>query len=76
MIASIIAIIAGLVSLAVYFFNPARSARLEKERVWNEFKDLEAQYRRALAIGDPGAAAQLHKRMRDLRARYAYLSTG
>lgn len=74
MIASIVGIVAGLISLAVFFFNPARQKRIERERVWNEFKDLERQYRQALATGDPVAAAQLDKRMRELRAKYLYLN--
>lgn len=74
MISGIVGIIAGLISLAVYFFNPARRKRVERERTWNEFKDLEREYRKALASGDPVAAAQLDKRMRELREKYLYLN--
>ncbi len=49
-------------------------AKYQKQKVWNEFKDLEEKYRQALSVGDPVRAAEYDRRMRELRQKYNYLN--
>jgi len=67
-------LITNLVKLAVYFFDPNRKAREERKKIWKDFKDLETQYRQALADGKPQLAAQLGKKLQDMREEYKFIS--
>jgi hypothetical protein len=49
------------------------ASRRRKENIWKEFKFLEDEYRKALAIGDPSTASYVGKQMMELRAKYKFL---
>jgi len=60
--------------LLCYIFDPNKKARAERKKIWREFKDIEEQYRVALAEGKPQLAAQLGKKMKDMRDEYDFIS--
>ena len=74
MVTSIIGLITLVLTIAWGIFQFRTSAKRQKEAVWNEFRNLEKQYRAALAAGDPVLTANIDKRMRELRAKYLYLN--
>lgn len=73
-IAGIMGVFGSILKLLIYFFNPKERNRRRKEKAWKEFKDIEAEYRKALATGNPRLAAQLDKKMREMRAKYKFLN--
>lgn len=70
-IAVILSIIASLATVLVLWMQGA--SRRRKENIWKEFKFLEDEYRKALAIGDPSTASYVGKQMMELRAKYKFL---
>ena len=70
-IATIIGIIASALTVLVLWMQGA--SRRRKEEFWKQLKVLESDYRKALAQGDPQEAAQISKRMQELRDKYKYL---
>lgn len=63
----------NLLKVLAYWFNPTERERRRKEKIWNEFKKIEEQYRRALLDGDPQRVALLDKQMREMRTKYKFL---
>ena len=61
-------------SILAYFFNPELRKKRDRTKDWNEFKRLEAEYKKALAEGRPEACAVLDKQMRELRAKLTYVN--
>ena len=72
-IVAVIGLLTAIVPLFLYYFNSAARKRRAKERIWEEFKAIEAAYREALAVGDPVKAANLAKQMQEMRAKYEFL---
>ena len=60
--------------ILAYFFNPKLREKREREKVWNEFKELEHRYRVALGNNDPILVATLDQELRGLRAKYKFLN--
>ncbi len=73
-IAGIMSVLGSVLKLLTYFFNPKERDRKRREKSWKEFKRIEADYRKALVTGDPWLAAQLDKKMREMRAKYKFLN--
>ena len=73
-IAGIMAVFGSILKLLTYFFDPKERDRRRKEKSWKEFRNIEAAYRKALSEGDPQIAAQLHKRMDEMRAKHKFLN--
>ena len=73
-IAGIMGVLGSILKLLTYFFDPKERDRKRKEKTWKEFKQIEAEYRKALASGDPQLAAQIDKRMREMRTKYKFLN--
>ena len=73
-IAGIMGAIGSILKLLTYFFDPKERDRRRKEKTWKEFREIEAKYRKALATGDPQMAAQLDKKMREMRAKHKFLN--
>ena len=67
-------LIVSVVKIIGYFFDPNLRARREREKIWGEFKDLQDQYRKALANKKPRLAAQIGKQMQDMRDEYKFIS--
>jgi uncharacterized membrane protein YgaE (UPF0421/DUF939 family) len=57
-----------------YFFDPRTKEREERKKVFSQFKEIETQYRQALADGKPQLAAQIAKQMQDMRDQYKFLN--
>jgi uncharacterized membrane protein YgaE (UPF0421/DUF939 family) len=57
-----------------YFFDPRTKEREARRKVFAQFKDLEFQYRQALADNKPQLAAQIAKQMQDMRDQYKFLN--
>lgn len=70
-IAVILGIIASLLTIVIMWMNGADMR--ERERVWAEFRAIEAAYRKALAEADVTAVSNLSKQMQELRDKYKYL---
>ena len=73
-IAGIMGALGNVLKLLTYFFDPGERDRRRKEKSWKEFRGIEADYRKALATGDPQMAAQLDKKMREMRAKHKFLN--
>jgi len=63
-----------LLTIFAYFFDPRVRVRRERKKVYDDFKELEAQYRKALANKKPQLAAQIAKQMQDMRDEYKFLN--
>jgi flagellar biosynthesis protein FlhB len=70
-IAGLITLVLSIVWEIVRYYH---GVKYQKQKVWDEFKDLETKYRQALACGDPVRAAEYNRRMRELRQKYSYLN--
>lgn len=70
-ITAILAIVGSALTVLILWMQGA--SRRRKEEFWSQLKVLEADYRKALALGDPQEAAQISKRMQELRDKYKYL---
>ena len=73
-IAGIMGAVGSVLKLLTYFFDPKERDRRRKEGAWKSFREIESSYRKALAMGDPGLAAQLHKKMNEMRAKHKFLN--
>ena len=71
--AGILEILKNILKLLAYWFDPAEREKRRKLAIWNEFKAIEKEYRKALADGDPQKAALIDKQMREMREKYAFL---
>ncbi len=74
MITQALGIAVLLLSIAWGIVRYFHGAKYQKQKVWDEFKNLEEKYRQALVMGDPVRAAEYDRRMRELRQKYAYLN--
>jgi hypothetical protein len=63
-----------LFMVLAYFFDPRMKERKEREKVFNQFKELETQYRQALADKKPQVAARIAKQMQDMRDKFKFLN--
>ena len=73
-IKTILEILKNFGSVLGYWFNPELRKKRDRKKDMAEFKLLEAQYRQALAQGDPVTAGVIAKKMKDLRAQYKFVN--
>ena len=59
-----------ILMILAYFFNPEIRKKKEIQKDFKRLKDLEKEYRQALADGDPQKAGEIDKQMREIRAEY------
>ena len=67
----ILGIVGSILTIIIMWMNG--SGNREKERIWEEFKGIEAAYRKALAVADIDKVNQLSKQMQEMRDKYKYL---
>ncbi len=67
------AIIACVLKLLGFFFDPEVRKKSRKEKIYSELKDLEDRIGLAMAEGDPMKAARLSQTLHDLRQKIRYV---
>ncbi|MFC1709716.1 hypothetical protein ACFL2J_06655 [Candidatus Omnitrophota bacterium] len=70
----ILQVLKNAFSVLGFFFSPEIRKKRDRKADWKSFKDLERQYREALANKDPQKASQIAKQMKELRAEYKFLN--
>lgn len=70
-VAVILGIVGSLLTIVIMWMQG--SGKREKERIWEEFKGVEASYRRALADMDIDKVSYLSKQMQEMRDKYKFL---
>lgn len=73
-IAAIVLIIQNALAILAYFFNPEVRKKRDRQKDWARFKELEREFRTALAEGDPARASQAAKAMEEIRKEYTFVN--